>query len=152
MSKRKTSKKIYIGDVFAVPLDHLGHRYGYVRMYNDPDVAVLGVVSGRNLLNIEEVAKYQSVMDVFVLRTAIEKGLWPYIGNIPFDSESDAWPGPRKQVAKFRPDLRMVIYKGDVISADEFGEYDDLPEWRKFTDERLVKEILSHPDLFTQLT
>lgn len=151
MSKRKSSRKVNIGDVFAVPLDPIGRRYGYVRMYNDPDVAILGVVSGRDLLSIEELRSYPSVMDVFSLRTAIEKGVWSYVGNIPFENESEAWPGPRKQVAKIRPDLKMVVYKGDVISAEEFGEYDALPEWRKFTDEKLVEEIVSHPELFVQL-
>ncbi|MFH6995671.1 hypothetical protein, partial [Flavobacterium sp. FlaQc-48] len=79
---------------------------------------------------------------------SIEKGLWPLIGNIPFENEEEEWPGPRKQVSKIRPDVRMVVYKGHFISEEKFGEYDNLPEYKKLTDEHLIEEINLNPTLY----
>lgn len=145
---QKKKREVKIGDVYAVPLDFFGKKHGYVRMYHDPDVAVLGVTSGSEFLTLDELSKYSSVMDVFCLRTAIEKGKWPLIGNIPFTSDENAWPGPRKQVSKIRPDLKLVVYKGHFIEADEFGGYDEYPEFKKFSDEGLIAEINGNPGLF----
>ncbi|WP_075123072.1 MULTISPECIES: Imm26 family immunity protein [Burkholderia] len=151
MIRRKSKNEVRIGDVYAVPLDPLNQRYGYVRMYHNPDIAILGVTSGKQLLSLDEVKKYPSVTDAFSMRTAIEKGRWPLIGNIPFASEDEAWPGPRKQVFRLRPDVRKVVFKGRYISAEEFGQYDDLPEDKKLTDERLIEEINENSNLFKHI-
>jgi len=148
MTTRKSKHKVQIGDVYAVPLDSSNQRYGYVRMYHDPDVAILAVTSGQQLLELAEVEKYPIVRDVGSLRTNIEKGQWPILGNLPFGSEEEAWPGPRKQVSKIRPDIKKVVFKGHFISAEKFGEYENLPVFTTLTDEELVEEINSNPNLF----
>jgi hypothetical protein len=145
---KKTKHKVKIGDVYAVPLDTLNQRYGYVRMYHDPDIAVFAVTSSNKILSLDEIKNYPIVMDPFAMRTSIEKGLWPLIGNIPFENEDEAWPGPQKQVSKIRPDVRMVVYKGHFIREEKFGEYDNLPEYKKLTDERLIEEINLNPTLY----
>ncbi|MCP1107745.1 immunity 26/phosphotriesterase HocA family protein [Serratia nevei] len=150
MSKRAMRRKpaVEIGDIYAVPLDPLARRYGYVRMYHEPSVAIMGVISEMRLLDLEEVAEYPIIMEVSASRTAIDKGIWPKIGNLPFGSDEGAWPKPHKQVSRIRPDVRFVIYRGDIISEAEFGAYDDLPVWKRLSDEGLVNEINSHPELF----
>ncbi|MFH6994369.1 Imm26 family immunity protein, partial [Flavobacterium sp. FlaQc-48] len=77
---KKRKHQVKIGDVYAVPLDTLNQRYGYVRMYHDPDIAILAVTSRNQILSLEEIKKYPIVLDAFALRTSIEKGLWPLIG------------------------------------------------------------------------
>ncbi|RBL85316.1 hypothetical protein DDE05_17980 [Streptomyces cavourensis] len=150
MKKRK-QHDVKVGDIYAVPLDPLGRRYGYVRMYNDPDVAILGVTSGKQLLSLHEISQYGSVTDALCLRSAIEKGRWPLIGNLPFGPGEDPWPGPRKQVAKIRPDLKMVLFKGHFISSETFGQYDELPELMKFSDENLIEYINNNKPMFMQI-
>ncbi|KPM63214.1 hypothetical protein HB4184_14390 [Pseudomonas putida] len=129
------------GDVFAVPLNDEANSYGYIRAYRDVDVAILPVVSRNRILSIEELSTTCSVLDVFLFRNAIESGTWSKIGNIPFDCEDDEWAPPRKQVAKIRPDLKLVVHKGHFIPASKFGEYDDLAEFLKFEDQDIINEI-----------
>lgn len=129
------------GDVFAVPLDDEASTYGYIRAYRDVDIAILPVTSKNRILSIEEISTTCSVLDVFLFRNSIESGTWSKIGNIPFDCEDDEWAPPRKQVAKIRPDLKLVTHKGHFIPASIFGEYDNLAEFLKFEDQDIINEI-----------
>ncbi|WP_093381758.1 Imm26 family immunity protein [Pseudomonas sp. UC 17F4] len=143
--------KVKPGDIFAVPLDNRKQHYSYIRMYNDPNIAILNVTSKNRLLSITELENYTPYMDAFSLRTAVEKGEWPYIGNIPFNKNENPWPAPKKQVSTIRPDLKLVIYQGKLIPSEKFGEYDSLPEFKKFTDETLIKEIIANSEHFHKL-
>lgn len=147
----RTKHRVKVGDIYAVPLDTINQRYGYVQMYHDPDIAILGVTSSNLILSLDEIKKYPMVMDVFSLRTSIDKGRWPLVGNIPFENEDEAWPSPRKQVSKIRPDVRMVVYKGHFIREEKFGEYDNLPVFITMEDHDLIEEIKLNSTLYPNI-
>ena len=130
------------GDIFAVPLDSDGLSFGYVRTYNDPDIAIIPIVSEKRILKLGDITNTKSALDAFSLRKSIESRKWPLIGNIPFESVESAWPPPMKQVSKIRPDIRLVVFKGHFISEEKFGAYDDLPEFIKLKDEDVIQKIL----------
>lgn len=148
MKKIKTQRPVLVGDVYAVPLGTANHGYGYVRTYSGEDIAILKITSGKRLLAVENLVGIESEADVFALRTNIEKGRWPLIGNIPFPSETESWAPPRKQVSTIRPDVKMVAHRGNLVRADKFGAYDDLPTLYRFSDENIVEFINSKKEHF----
>jgi len=124
-SRRKI--KVNVGDVFAVPIDQNELVFGYVRTYRDPDVAILPFLSKGRMLHPSELPTLESFMDVLTLRTAIERGEWPRIASFPFESEESTWAPPRRQLSAIRPDVRLVIVKGNFVPAEKYGEWDTLP-------------------------
>lgn len=150
--KKPIKKKPAPGDIYAVPLNERKTKFGYVRMYIEPNIAILPIISIGGLIKISDIKNTDTHTDCLSFRTAIEKNEWPQIGNIPFNDTDSAWPGPKKQVSKIRPDLRMVIHKGHLISEKEFGEYDSLPEFKKFNDLQLISQILALENEFSTIT
>lgn len=51
-------------------------------------------------------------------------------------------PPPRKQVSEIRPDIRLVVSKGQFIPATAFGKFDELPPLIKLNSESLIERIL----------
>ncbi|MNE17967.1 hypothetical protein D3C80_1109690 [compost metagenome] len=144
------SKKIRIitGDVFAVPLSTREPLYGYIRAYQDPDIAILPIISREILLNASDFADLTSYQDVLTIRKPMESGEWPRVVNIPFPNEDSAWPPPRKQVSEIRPDIRLVVSKGQLIPANVFGKFDELPPLIKLNSEALIERILELSEKF----
>ena len=148
-STTPTKTQVKSGDLFAVPLGDNDNTYGYIRAYRDVDIAILPIVSKNRILAVQEIPITSSAMDVFFFRNAIESGAWPKLGNIPFECEDDEWAPPRKQIAKIRPDLKVVVHKGHFIPASKFGKYDELPEFLKFEDQDVINEITRRKNKFT---
>jgi Immunity protein 26 len=141
---KKLKHETKVGDVYAVPLDALNSHYGYVRIYQGASLSILGVVSVKKMLPIEDIKKYPEVRVVMALADMIHKGIWPLIGNWPFPDEESSWPKPMKQEPmKWNPSVRMVIVKGNYLSEQEYGAYDELPTLLKCDDESLIEEIIS---------
>ena len=141
-TKPRKRVRVIAGDVYAVPLDAEHQSFGYIRAYRDVDIAVLPVLSRRRILSITQISTLNSVLDVFLFQDAIREGRWPRVGNVPFEDDASAWAPPRKQVAAIRPDVRMVVFQGHFIPAAKFGQYDNLPEFRKFDENDVIEEIL----------
>lgn len=148
---KKAKHEMNVGDIYAVPLDTTNTRYGYVKTYRGPNIAILPVISSGRLLNIEELRNFSGVRDVATSSYTIEKGKWPLIGNIPFATDDEEWPAPMKQVGKIRPDIKMVVYRGNYITAEKFGEYDNLPVFAWMSDEALINEIITSSGSYHQL-
>jgi len=146
----KSRKRIRVaaGDIFAVPLDAEQQSFGYIRAYQDVDVGILPVISKARILSIAQIPTVGSVLDVFLFQDALKTGRWPRIGNLPFSDEASAWAPARKQVAASRPEVRMVVFRGHFIAAARFGQYDELPLFRKFDEEDVIREILQRADGF----
>ncbi|MDD1960315.1 hypothetical protein NP534_09370, partial [Pseudomonas sp. 39004] len=118
---------ITAGDVFAVPLSRQEPLYGYIRAYQDPDIAILPIISREILSDTANFADLTSCQDVLTIRKPMESGEWPKVVSIPFPDEESSWPPPRKQVSEIRPDIRLVVSKGQFIPANIFGAFDELP-------------------------
>ncbi|WP_146187063.1 hypothetical protein [Stenotrophomonas sp. HMWF023] len=145
MISKKRSKKICVevGDVFAVPLSTNDVIFGYVRAYNDPDVAILPVVSKGGLIHASELQDLSSALDVASLRSSMKNGAWIKIANMPFPDVEAAWASPRRQLPLFKADTRkIVIVRGCLVPGAEFEDYDSLPVMIRRDDEGLIKEIL----------
>ncbi|MBC3435925.1 hypothetical protein HU735_10920 [Pseudomonas sp. BW16M2] len=144
MKNQKNQKKIHvnIGDIFSVPLFGGSHVFGYIRAYQDPDVAILPIISKGRVLSKSELPSLVSNLDVSSLRNAIESGEWALIANIPFPDEESSWAPPRRQAPVFKADTRRtVIVKGQIISAEAYGEYDNLPMMIRLDDKGLKEQI-----------
>lgn len=143
MIQKKPRRRIRInaGDVFAVPLSVDELIFGYVRAYQDPDVAILPFISNGRMLGEHEIPTLECHLHVASLRVAMERGEWPRIGRVPFEDEDSSWAPPRKQIIDFRPDVRLVIVKGQLVNAERYGEWDDLPEMLRRDDDGLKNLI-----------
>ncbi|WP_156510897.1 hypothetical protein [Pseudomonas sp. p21] len=140
--------RITAGDVFAVPLSTREPLYGHIRAYQDSDIAILPIISRKTLLNAADFAGLTSYQDVLIIRKPMENGEWPKVVNIPFPNEDSAWPPPRKQVSEIRPDIRLVVSKGQFIPANVFGKFDELPPLIKLNSEALIERTLELSEKF----
>ena len=139
----KTRKvKIVAGDIFAVPLSKREALYGYIRAYQDPDIAILPIISREIIIDATDLTNLTSYEDVMTIRKPMESGEWPKVISIPFPDEDSSWPPPRKQVSEIRPDIRLVVSKGQFIPATAFGKFDELPPLIKLNSESLIERIL----------
>ncbi|HEL4245823.1 hypothetical protein I5U23_09725 [Stenotrophomonas maltophilia] len=154
MNPKKPRKRIRVnvGDVFAVPLDKSELAFGYVRTYQDPDVAILPFISKGRMLRECELPTLESFMDVLTIRTAIERCDWPRIASFPFPNEESTWAPPRRQLSTIRPDVRLVVVKGNFIPSKEYGEWDSLPELIKANIDQLKALILTSAPEFQMIT
>lgn len=145
MNPKKPRKRIRVnvGDVFAVPLNMDELVFGYVRTYQDPDVAILPFLSKGRMLREYELPTLESFMDVLTIRTAIERGDWPRIASFPFPNEESSWARPRRQLSTIRPDVRLVVVKGDFVPSEKYGEWDTLPVLVKADVDQLRALILT---------
>lgn len=145
MNPKKPRKRIRVnvGDVFAVPLNMDELVFGYVRTYQDPDVAILPFLSKGRMLREYELPTLESFMDVLTIRTAIERGDWPRIASFPFPNEESSWAPPRRQLSTIRPDVRLVVVKGDFVPSEKYGEWDTLPALIKADIDQLRALILT---------
>jgi hypothetical protein len=145
MNPKKPRKRIRVnvGDVFAVPLNMDELVFGYVRTYQDPDVAILPFLSKGRMLREYELPTLESFMDVLTIRTAIERGDWPRIASFPFPNEESSWVRPRRQLSTIRPDVRLVVVKGDFVPSEKYGEWDTLPVLVKADVDQLEALILT---------
>ncbi|MNC66040.1 hypothetical protein D3C75_1163950 [compost metagenome] len=82
-------------------------------------------------------------MDVLTIRTAIERGDWPRIASFPFPNEESSWAPPRRQLSTIRPDVRLVVVKGDFVPSEKYGEWDTLPALIKADIDQLEALILT---------
>ncbi|WP_447935189.1 hypothetical protein [Stenotrophomonas lactitubi] len=145
MNPKKPRKRIRVnvGDVFAVPLNMDELIFGYVRTYQDPDVAILPFLSKGRMLREYELPTLESFMDVLTIRTAVERGDWPRIASFPFPNEESSWAPPRRQLSTIRPDVRLVVVKGDFVPSEKYGEWDTLPALIKADIDQLKALILT---------
>lgn len=139
--KAKKSKVIP-GDIFAVPLSKREPLYGYIRAYQDPDIAILPILSREILSNINYFVGLKSFQDILTIRRPMESGEWQKVASIPYPDEDSTWPPPRKQISDIRPDIRLVVSKGEFIPATIFGEFEELPLLIKLNSEELIQRIL----------
>ncbi|CRD53541.1 MULTISPECIES: Imm26 family immunity protein [Stenotrophomonas] len=144
MIQKKPKRRIRInaGEIFAVPLSADELIFGYIRAYQDPDVAILPFISKGRMLDEHEIPTLECHLHVASLRVAMERGEWPRIGRIPFEDGNSSWPPPRKQIIDFRPDVRLVIVKGKLVSSDRYGEWENLPEMLRRDDDGLKQLII----------
>lgn len=141
--KKRNKAHVNVGDIFAVPLYDNKLIFGYIRTYQDPDIAILPFISKGKILSKSELPSLISSLDVSSLRNAMENGEWALIANIPFPDEESSWAPPRRQAPLFETDTRrIVIVKGQIISADTYGEYDTLPLVIRLDDMGLKKKII----------
>lgn len=151
-SKMKSKKlKVIPGDIFAVPLSSREPLYGYIRAYQDPDIAILPIVSRGILSNIMNFIELKSYQDILTIRKPMENGEWPKVASIPFPDEESTWAPPRKQVSDIRPDIRLVVSKGEFIPASIFGKFEELPPLVKLNSEALIQRILELSKEFNTL-
>ncbi|WP_313437631.1 Imm26 family immunity protein [Stenotrophomonas sp.] len=153
MIQKKPRRRIRInaGDVFAVPLSVDELIFGYVRAYQDPDVAILPFISNGRMLGEHEIPTLECHLHVASLRVAMERGEWPRIGRVPFEDEVSSWPPPRKQIIDFRPDVRLVIVQGRLVNSDLYGEWENLPEIVRRDDDGLKQLIQDAKSGFLQM-
>ncbi|HEL3811669.1 TPA: hypothetical protein UMT89_003039 [Stenotrophomonas maltophilia] len=153
MIQKKPRRRIRInaGDVFAVPLSVDKLIFGYVRAYQDPDVAILPFISNGRMLGEHEIPTLECHLHASSLRVAMERGEWPRIGRIPFEDEDSSCPPPRRQTIYFRPDVRLVIVKGQLVSSDLYGEWENLPEIFRRDDDGLKQLIQDAKSGFLQM-
>lgn len=141
--KKRIKTHVNVGDIFAVPLYDNKLIFGYIRTYQGPDVAILPFISKERILSKSELPSLVSSLDVSSLRNAIENGDWALTANIPFPDEESSWAPPRRQPPLFETDTRrIVIVKGQIISADTYGEYDTLPIVIRLDDTGLKEQII----------
>jgi hypothetical protein len=154
MNPKKPRKriKVNVGDVFAVPLDKDDLVFGYVRTYQDPDVAILPFISKGRMLRECELPTLESFMDVLTIRAAIERGEWPRIASFPFPNAESTWAPPRRQLSTIRPDVRLVVVKGNFVPSKEYGEWDSLPALIKADIDQLKSLILTSAPEFQMIT
>ncbi|HDS1016384.1 hypothetical protein U0039_15670 [Stenotrophomonas maltophilia] len=154
MNPKKPRKriKVNVGDVFAVPLNEVELVFGYLRTYQDPDVAILPFISKGRMLRDCELPTLKSFMDVLTIRTGIERGDWTRIASFPFPNEESTWAPPRRQLSTIRPDVRLVVVKGNFVPAEKYGEWDTLPVLIKADTDQLKALILTSAAEFQILT
>ncbi|MCB2362509.1 Imm26 family immunity protein [Clostridium estertheticum] len=105
---KKRSKRIRLGDVYAIPLPD--GRYAFGRLFKENSIAVYRH-SGINLDDISKEEDYRFVVAVY--KDVLQDGKWIIVGNRTFKND-EAWPPPKYIIDKMNGKY-SIYYKGEII-------------------------------------
>ena len=113
------SKRVKLGNIYAIPLPN--DKYAFGRVMKD---AGLAIYNGEydSIEDFDKDAGYRYVISVY--RDLLMDGEWPVIGNIPFANEEEAWPPPRCIFDNSSGEL-SIYHKGEIRKATTEDEEDD---------------------------
>lgn len=96
-------KSLQVGDVMAIPLPD--GRFGYCRVFRDVTYGIYDYVSD-TWPDVAELIQAPFVFWSTCFSRLIRADGWIFLENVPFPSEKDCWPPPRRE---FRDDLLYMI-------------------------------------------
>ncbi|WP_197529178.1 Imm26 family immunity protein [Aeoliella mucimassa] len=126
-----------IGDVIEIPLSNGNFAAG--RLYRESSIGIFSR-KFRSHVRIEELVDLSIAFVVGCFDTAITKGNWPTIGNIPFDDSEDAWAPPRYIQDIINPSKYRIYHHGEMRPADP-SEIAGLEKAQVYKPEQLVERI-----------
>jgi hypothetical protein len=108
MSKEKRMILPGVGDVFQIPLSN--DRFAYGKVFRDASVGIYEkVFDSVQGLPIE--SSFAFIVGLY--DDILKSGIWPIIGNEPFDSQEAEWP-PANCVKDVISGAYSIYHKGEI--------------------------------------
>jgi len=134
MSKIR-SKKIRVGDVYAIPLPN--KKYAFGRVFKDANIAIYKHI-GDALDDLPMDEDYQFIVGVY--KDVLQSGKWLIVDYRPFDDDEYAWPPPMCVIDKISEKF-SIYYKGHLRASTK-SECDGLEEAAVWEEEHIVDRIM----------
>lgn len=109
----KVSKKLNIGDVYAIPMPN--GKYAFGRTFKDACIAIYQHI-GDDIQDIPKMENYQFTVGVY--KDVLKSGQWIKVENRPFSNADEQWPPPMCVIDSISANY-SIYHKGEIRPASK---------------------------------
>ncbi|MDR6726142.1 hypothetical protein J2W91_004648 [Paenibacillus amylolyticus] len=110
--KKKKSKQIKLGDIYAIPLPN--GKFAFGRRLKDASIAIYDHI-GDSIEALPKEEDYQFTVGVY--DDVLKSGNWPFVENRPYLDENEAWPPPACIIDRISGEY-SIYHLGEIRTSD----------------------------------
>lgn len=131
----KNRKQIKIGDIYAIPLPN--GKFAFGKSFRDACIAIYKHI-GNNMVDFPRTEEYQFIVGVY--KDILKSGVWPVIGNRPFNTEDEQWPPPMCVIDSISGEY-SIYHKGELRDSS-MSECEGLEVAAVWEPEHIIDRIM----------